>query len=141
VKVSRENRIEFEIPNDEDAGRLSHESIREQIKTWVRQRGENETRSRQIWAATWEAVQNAIRHGSKPGDPIRVTLVKDADGLRIRVTQPNSWNGAQNAIAKARQDLSSDDRKLHLGGLVTMSKLARLNVSNRERTIEMRFGD
>jgi anti-sigma regulatory factor (Ser/Thr protein kinase) len=141
VKVAAENEIQFEIPNDGDAGRLSHEVIREQIKAWVREGGGNDVKSRQIWAATWEALQNAIRYGSQRGDPIRITLARDADELRIRVTQPKSWNGAQNALAKVREEAGSRDRKLRLGGLFTMSKLAsRLRVSNRDRTIEMRFG-
>jgi anti-sigma regulatory factor (Ser/Thr protein kinase) len=142
MKAANENTIEFEIANDDNAGRILHENLREQIKAWVRQGGGNETRSRQIWAAIWESLQNAIRYGSDRGDPIRITLTRDPDGLHICVTQPKPWSGAEHALAQLRERASSRDHKVRLGGLTTMYQLAsRLNVSNEERTIEMRFGN
>lgn len=140
MKSANANALKLNIPNDADAARLSHEEIRNQVKAWVLRSGRNDTLSRQVWVATWEAVQNAIRYGSNPGDPIEVTLCQEPSGLRIRVTQRKPWAAAEQKIAEAHQNLHSENRRLRLGGLVTMSNLAsKLNVSNRQRTIEMRF--
>jgi anti-sigma regulatory factor (Ser/Thr protein kinase) len=140
LKSTNATGLKLDIPNDADAARRSHEEVRRQIRAWVLRSGGNSTMSRQVWAATWEAVQNAIRYGSKPGDPIQITLAKEQSGLRIRVTQRRRWPAAEKEIAEARQNLKSQNRRLRLGGLVTMSNLAStVNVSNRQRTIEIHF--
>ena len=132
--------IEFCVRNDEDAGRILHELLREQIKAWVRRGGGNEIRSRQIWACAWEALQNAIRYGSQPGEPIRIVLLTEADGLLIRITQPRPWDRARTDLMDARERLPYDPQPGQLGGLVTISKLASsVEISNHARTIGMRF--
>lgn len=131
----------IDIRNDEDAGRLLHEQVRERIKEWVRQAGGSETKSRQVWAAAWEALQNAIRYGSEKGDQVRITLARDSDEIRIQVTQSKSWTGAHARLTNVQQkDTKCTEPKSDLGGLGTMSRVAsKITVSNKDRTIEMRF--
>jgi anti-sigma regulatory factor (Ser/Thr protein kinase) len=137
---SKTTGLKFYITNDADAGRRLHDEIRRRIKAWVLRHGGDQTRSRQVYAATFEAVQNAICYGSELGDVVELTVNEEPDGLRIQVTQRKEWSSAEKEFARAREHLKCEDRRQRLGGLVTMSNLAtKLNVSNGKRTIEMHF--
>lgn len=101
MKAAHEDTIEFEAANDDDAGRVLHETLRKQIMAWVRQSGGDENRSRQIWAATWEGLQNAIRYGSDPGDPIRISLCRDRMASEFALLSPNLGPGQSISLRKS----------------------------------------
>src|SRR5262249_4426188 len=63
------------------------------LKSRCCQQGFEEPRIRQIWAATWEAIQNAVKYGSRPGDVIHIQLIPPRDDryLEVELRQPLLW--------------------------------------------------
>ena len=134
-----DDRFTFKLMNENDAGRICHEIVREQIKAWVHNQGWSESKSRQVWVATWEALQNAIKYGSSPGEQIGIGLCPEGEqGMRVEISQTRpSW---REVIRDVKKTLSSKPEELPLGGAVIMYKLASgISVSPDGRTVKLHF--
>ena len=134
--------LEFELRNAADAADACDRELKGQVMSWAQSRGTNEARARQIWAATWEAMLNALRHGSTLGDFINVTLRVGKQGmLEVEIRQPRiwpEWDTVLGAWGKAR--IQEKNAGIFLGGAVIMLKLAtQISVANRGRQVLMRF--
>jgi HEAT repeat protein len=132
--------LEFSLPNNDQTGRISDEVLKEKIKAWATPLTGSSKRVNEIWNTTWEAVQNAWRYGSRPGDTIHVALSRDATGIWVSITQPHRWTGGAKVLLEVREKINFDKQRIHLGGIIMMTKLASgLAVSNCDRTVQLHF--
>jgi len=141
VKTLEERDGVFSLMNAGDTGAACHNELREQLKTWGQNRGFEERRIHQIWAATWEAIQNAVKYGSKPGDVIHIQLVPPGeDGMiEVEVRQPLLWEDWDERLG-GRMKREVQTQKILFGGTVIMLWLANeISVTNLGRRIAMRF--
>lgn len=135
-----ESGIECSLMNAGDTGFASHEYLRTAVKGWAEAHGFSEARARQIWVAAWEAIQNAVKHGSRRGDVIHIRLRSLGGVLNIELVQPMLWRNWDAELGERRKKMLDDSQELLLGGTVIMLKLAdKISVSNQGRKIVMHF--
>jgi anti-sigma regulatory factor (Ser/Thr protein kinase) len=133
----------FTLMNARDTGTVCHNELRPKLKTWAQNMGFEERRINQIWFATWEAVYNAIEHGSKPGDTIHIRLIlpKSTSLLEVEVKQPLIWKNWDRYLGRERIETQTDPVSMDEGiGTSTMLWLAdEIHVTELGRQITMRF--
>ena len=84
-----------------------------------------------IWPAIWEATQNAIIHGSTPGDTIYIELMRSQRNqfLEVMISQPRSWQEGERQIEDIREKIERGEQLHHtrqvvMGGVYVISILA-----------------
>lgn len=138
---------EFHLRNTNDTDIAVHEKLRKYFKQWVKAQGFSEEKTRKVWAATWEAVINAIRHGSRQEDVITIRLLaKDKDNIDVEIMQPQKWYNCGIKLGEGRKAMLSSSVKniddIVFGGTVVMLRLAdKVFVSKDGRVITMRFSN
>jgi anti-sigma regulatory factor (Ser/Thr protein kinase) len=131
----------FSLLNAGDTGAACHYELREKLKGWAQNRGFEERRIRQIWAATWEAIQNAVKYGSRRGNAIYIRLIFIGyEGLvKVEVTQPLLWEDWDKVLGQRMKNEVQTDKVL-MGGTIIMLWLANeIQVTDRGRRITMAF--
>jgi anti-sigma regulatory factor (Ser/Thr protein kinase) len=101
----------------------------------------SEARRGQVWIVVWEAVQNAIRHGSSADDEVLIRLrsVGNPSWLAVELTQPRDWRNWANQLGDARKAEVRTGRFL-LGGTVVMLWFTdRIEVNDDGRRIALWF--
>lgn len=135
------SRFKFRVQNDINAGIISHSQLQEELKNWIREHSSfSNLRIRQIWAATWEAIQNSIFHGSESGETIEiiVSYIKQNELIKVAVKQPKIWETWEDNLTNKKQRLKTDE--LLMGGTRIMLQLADyIDILDSGRTIEMQF--
>jgi HEAT repeat protein/serine phosphatase RsbU (regulator of sigma subunit) len=133
----------FSLVNETGVVGAWHDGLRKRLEAHARQLGFTELRRiEQVWSATWEAVQNALKHGSSAGDRIKVFMpgLDEAGRLQVDIVQPRGWEECEahlGAVAKTAVDAG----EFLLGGTVVMLWLAdEVQVSERGRRVSLRFG-
>jgi serine phosphatase RsbU (regulator of sigma subunit)/anti-sigma regulatory factor (Ser/Thr protein kinase) len=135
-----ESTLALDVANATDTPSATNESLRLAVKEWLRAQGVREEVIRMLWVATLEAILNALKHGSKAGDIIRITVVNSASNVEVVVTQPQPWPKADVVLARERKPDLQHKISSGLGGTIIMMRLAsEVSVSNRGRTVTMRF--
>lgn len=136
--------LEFSFIHTLDTAYTVHTKLKDPCREWVRAQGFEEREAREIWVATWEAIQNAIKHGSDRGDAIYGRLYAAGPGLiRVQLKQPKAWAdcdtefGNQRMVAVASIDNPTEET---FGGAATILKLcAGVSFSGCGRELTMRF--
>lgn len=125
-----------------DTGLVCHGELRQQIREWLDEHGRHQESS-QVWAATWEALLNAIAYGSHRGDviSIRMRLTRE---LSVEIEQSLEWRDWDECLGDERRSalLAMDvaPERFEAGGTVVMSKLASsVIVSRQGRSLTMLF--
>ena len=135
------SRLKFLVQNDINVGIFCNSQLKEELKNWIREHSYfTMKRIGQIWSATWEAIQNSIIHGSKPGDTIQiiVSYLEPNKLISVSVRQSQIWEQWENNLANNKQRLQTNE--ILMGGTIIMSQLADyINVFDSGRTIEMQF--
>ena len=93
------------------------------------------------WAATWEAIQNAVKYGSRPGDVIHIRLIPPRDDgcLEVELRQPLLWEDWDTMLGDRKKSEVHNGHIL-MGGTVIMLWLAtEIQVVLLGRRITMRF--
>ena len=133
--------LNFLIQNDANAGIICNSQLKEKFKNCILKHSYfKSTRILQIWAATWEAIQNSIFHGSESGETIEiiVSYLQQNELIKVSVRQPRIWEKWEDNLANKKQLLHSND--ILMGGTIIMLRLADdINVVDTGRTIEMQF--
>ena len=125
--VSAEDSLEFGLRNAGDSGAAIFLKLRRRLLEWVNARLSNTDRARQVWGATWEAIQNAFKYGSGRGDVIRIRLHATADVVSVELRQPRYWPRWQNEFGLSRRAEVLSGKRLGIeigGGTVIMIRLA-----------------
>ena len=103
------------------------DQLRERIHSLAAGHDVSPRRASQIWQATFEAIQNALKHGSQPGDVVSVRIAwKSSAGravIEVEVRQPRLWEDWDHMLGAARRREVEAGRFL-LGGTVLMLWLA-----------------
>ena len=84
-------KLTFELVNTDDAGQLSTTELKQKQDDWLVKKGCSEEKRLNIWNAVWEAIQNALKHGSQPGDVVGIDLSTVGNLIDIEFTQPRQW--------------------------------------------------
>ncbi len=136
------SRLDFQLKNDGNAGTICTFELKKKLKNWV---GENssfsEKRIRQIWSATWEAIQNALLHGSKPGDTICISIsYGQQDGLiEVSVRQPTIWQDWELNLGKRKKEKLHKNQILIEGTTIMLQLADYIDVVDSGRLIVMKF--
>ena len=143
IKATR-NRAHFSLRHSEDIDQELHEDLKAFIIEWAVSQGFDESKARAVWTAIYEAIQNALRWGSDPGESIYIGLQATEKGfLEAEIGQPRKWPGGakklkEHASGVPRGKVRKED--LTLGGVVVMQRLADdISVREEGRKIVMRF--
>ena len=94
-----------------------------------------------MWLATWEAIQNAVKHGSQPGEVIDIHFLPpdEAGRLRVSLVQPRAWEAWEQALGAPRK-AEVEAGKFRLGGTIIMHWLAdQIRVTDQGRNITLLF--
>ncbi len=123
---------------------VCHRELRADLEKWLTNHGLADTeRTQQIWGATWEAIHNALRHGSKPGEAVTIRLsVNVGEGYwEVEVSQPVAWEDWDKWLGDRRKREIQSGRLPEEGwGTIIMLWLAHdIRVYNWGRSIAMRF--
>jgi serine phosphatase RsbU (regulator of sigma subunit) len=133
----------FSLMNAGDTGSVCHNELRKQLKTWAQSQGfADQRRITQVWAATWEAIQNAVKFGSKSGDVIHIRLIPPGQEgfLEVEMTQPLLWEDWDKCLGNRRKEEVNESGQILMGGTVVMLWLAdEIRVTDLGRRIIMRF--
>ena len=131
----------FYLVNNIDTVSVCHNELREKLKTWARENKVGEKRIRQIWSATWEAIQNAIKFGSQLGDVIRIRFSPSSDEgiLEIEIEQPLIWEDWDKRLGERKKAEIKTNRILHGGTFVMLLLADEIRVTDLGRKITMSF--
>ena len=96
------DQLEASIWNAVGIGNELDEKLRPRILKWVG--SDRSAFANSIWAATWEAVANAVKHGSERGDLVTLRLTR-ADSRQVEVVQvqPKRWPDADVTLGERRR--------------------------------------
>ena len=131
----------FRLMNAGDTGSACHNELRQSLKEWAFLNEVELQRGAQIWSATWEAIQNAVRYGSNPRDIIQIRFISSQPKgcVEIEVRQPLIWEDWDKVLGDRRKQVVQTDQIL-MGGTVIMLWLAdEIRVSDLGRRITLRF--
>ena len=93
--------LEASIWNAEGIGNELDLKLRPRILGWVG--ADRSAFANSIWAAIWEAVANAVKHGSERGDLVTLRLTRASGGLVEAVqVQPKRWPEADVTLGGRR---------------------------------------
>ena len=132
----------FSLMNAGNTGAACHNELREKLKAWTRKQRFDQRRIHQVWAATWEAIQNAVKFGSRAGDVIHIRLIprEKRRFLEVELRQPLLWEDWDKVLGE-RSKRAVHTNQILMGGTVVMLWLADIiQVTDLGRTITMRFG-
>src|SRR5262249_13160965 len=84
---------EYQLTNAKDTGAASA-MLERRFHHHALQHGADIPRIERMWTAIFEALQNAIKFGSKSGDHIRIswTVPDEEDRLKVCLRQPEGWD-------------------------------------------------
>jgi HEAT repeat protein len=131
----------FHLRLDErDTASICHDQLRPRLLARAREMGfGQEKRLQEVWVATWEAIQNAMKWGAEAGKVIRVCLraVKERiNWLRVEVSQPHPWGEGEQHLAQAGRAAGEGP----LPGTAVMLRLANeVEVTDRGHTVALLF--
>ena len=96
------DQLEASIWNAVGIGNELDGKLRLRIRTWVR--NDRPAFADSIWAAIWEAIANAVKHGSERGDLVTLRLTR-ASGGRVEAVQvqPKRWPDADVTLGERRR--------------------------------------
>jgi anti-sigma regulatory factor (Ser/Thr protein kinase) len=86
----------------------------------------------------WEAIQNAFKHGSAPGDVIRIDQRLTASGIEIVITQPRRWSDWDLELGSRRESKALDADRGY-GTLIMLNLATRVTVSDHGRRVHLVF--
>ena len=136
------HKLNFLLKNDVNSGVICNSQLKEELKNWIRTHSSfSIVRIRQIWSATWEAIQNAIIHGSEPGETIEISVsyLQQNELIIVAVRQPKIWEEWEDNLGNNKKQ-NLDKNELLMGGTIIMLQLANdIYVFDSGRTIEMQF--
>ena len=140
-KEAGEGSLEFSLINAADSGSVSYEVLRERLYEWTKASGCEQGQADDVWVATWEALQNAVGHGSNRGDEIIVGFYTgSAPGVEVQVTQPIPWERWDEDVRRVEKVLSKPGPHLDGGGVAIMLNSSyEVTVLGRGRTVRLRF--
>ena len=141
VQTLEGNHETFRLLNAGDTGTACHDKLRAILKAWASDQGYSERRTSQIWVATWEAIQNAAKYGSRRGDVINVGFIPIAKdrSLGVEIRQPLIWKDWNNYLGRSMKIELKSDRPF-IGGSIIMLHLAdEVSVRDQGRRVTMWF--
>ena len=96
------DQLEASIWNAEGIGNELDGKLRPKIHAWV---GNDPPEfANNIWAAIWEAVANAVKHGSERGDLVTLRLTRPGGGrVEAIQVQPKRWPDADVTLGERRR--------------------------------------
>ena len=95
------DQLEASIWNAEGIGNELDGKLRPRILKWVG--SDRPAFANSIWAATWEAVANAVKHGSERGDLVTLRLTRPGGGrVEVVQVQPKRWPDADVTLGERR---------------------------------------
>lgn len=140
--LEREGTV-FSLLNAGDTGAASHNELREPVKVWCLEQGFKEEKMvAQVWMATWEAIQNAFKHGSARGDVIHIQLIPPSQSgrLGVEVRQPLLWEDWVDVLGEEMQRRVRETKEVFMAGTATMIWLTdEVQVTELGRTVTMWF--
>ena len=93
--------LEASIWNAEGIGNELDLKLRPRILGWVG--ADRSAFANSIWAAIWEAVANAVKHGSERGDLVTLRLTRAGAGrVEVVQVQPKRWPEADVTLGERR---------------------------------------
>jgi anti-sigma regulatory factor (Ser/Thr protein kinase)/tetratricopeptide (TPR) repeat protein len=132
------SKLSFELLNAQDSGLFATTSLKDRLISWANIQLGSEERALEAWNATWEAVQNAIKHGSKAGDVIRIDLKPVQSGIMIMVTQPQRWTDWDLELGSRRPTMELAPTG-GVGTLVILRLSDQVSVTENGRCVQMTF--
>jgi serine phosphatase RsbU (regulator of sigma subunit) len=127
----------FELLNSEDLPVAVFGPFKQAFFEWAALQLDDETRRFEAWSAIVEAVQNACRFGSDPGDVIRIDLMPASPGIEVVVSQPKRWPDWDLALGARRTDRTL--RETHVGTLIMLLMATSVWAADYGRRVHMRF--
>ena len=117
--------LEFSLVNAGHAGAASGQ-LAPVVLNWATERLGSPERALAVWAATYEAIQNAVKYGSVHNDVIAIRLKTLDEGLEVEFVQPNVWESWPEVLGESRRAAArAAEIPIRLGGgTITMLRLA-----------------
>lgn len=116
---------EFTIINAANTAEVCDAELRKKIKDWMP--STRFVEPNKIWCAVWDALTDAVSHGSYRGDIIYLRLRRRAEGVVVELEQPKEWRDWDKYLGTERKSNLSRDfpRSANdLGGTATLLRLA-----------------
>lgn len=130
--------LTFELVNTDDAGQLSTTALKQKEDDWLVKKSCLEEQRLDIWNAVWEAIQNALKHGSQPGDVLRIDLSGKGNRVDIMFTQPRQWPDWDLELGTRRGTPDISDER-GFGTHIMLKFASSITVRDQGRKILMRF--
>ena len=122
---SDESEADFTITNAADCAAVCDSELQAAVRGWVgKSAGYSPGR---IWCAIWEALKNAVPHGSNRGEVILLKLRRSRDLIVVEVEQPTEWRNWDEFLGEAAKKRLPDGAPrtaADIGGTVALLKLA-----------------
>ncbi len=138
-------RRRYELVNAVDTGAVTTTIFKDALLEWMSRGIPSLDRRREIWGATWEAIKNAIKHGSELGDVIQIVLsqeVAQQGGGQVTITlvQPLRWTNWDEKLGTRRRSEEKDFEK-NVGTLMILLAANEVHVTDQGRRVEMSFAE
>ena len=134
---------EYRLINTQDTATALYSEFFPQMKQWVHDQEFSEVRAQEVCTATLEAIQNAIKYGSRPGDSIHIWLIsptKKGGAITTATEQPLFWEDWDEMLGVTMKRKIQTAKDPILGGTIIMLRLAdEIRVSDLGRRIIMKF--
>ena len=148
IDVSRkfsgtDEQIEFTIVNSIDAMREIGRTLRPEALAWARQVSWDGDLER-LWMGVFEAILNSLRHATRKGDRIRLTLRMEIAIAVAELDQPSEWRDWDKSLGPDRRALVDGVATLtpempEWGTLLMLWYSDSLEVLRQGRLIRMNF--
>jgi anti-sigma regulatory factor (Ser/Thr protein kinase) len=141
MSAHSENRLAFRLENHERIGESINHHLRPRFFDWLKRGGWDQESTQDVWSATWEAVLNALRHGSDGGERIELEFRRIGPGtLSVRLTQPKAWPEWRVHLGPQRRTQLASGEQTSIAGTVIMLRLASsISMDASGTTLEMLF--
>jgi serine phosphatase RsbU (regulator of sigma subunit) len=153
---------EYELVNAVDTGEVSTTVFKDALLEWTASWIPSLERRREIWGATWEAIKNAIKHGSELGDVVQIKLSAQTDPsayaelrrwktkeelsmlrrriVKVAIAQPLRWTNWDEKLGTRRRSEAKDFEK-NVGTLMILLAANEVHVTDQGRRVEMSFAE
>jgi len=122
---SDESEADFTITNAADCAAVCDLVLQAAVRGWIgKTAGYSPGR---IWCAIWEALKNAVSHGSNRGEVILLKLRRSRDLIVVEVEQPTEWRNWDEFLGEAARKRLPDGAPrtaADIGGTAALLKLA-----------------
>jgi anti-sigma regulatory factor (Ser/Thr protein kinase) len=124
VVGSDESEVEFTLINAADSAPVCDSILQPKVRGWVESSGGYS--AGKIWCAIWEALKNAVLHGSNRGEVISLKLRRIRDEIVVEVEQPAEWRNWDKFLGEAKKKRLSEGAPQEADELIGTVALLRL---------------